>query len=238
MPESTQGTGGREVQAEIDRLTALLRASDERARADRAAAVAERDRLTFELGHRVKNTLSVVQALASQTLRGSTPRDEALEAFGGRIMALSHANDLILGQGWTTATIRSVAQAVLAQVREGAGPRLSIDGPDIVLQASAALSFAMALHELGTNAKRYGSLTDPAGRVDLAWRVEDGTSPMLVITWRESGGPPATAPEKRGFGLKLVEQSLRSAFGREVSVTFPSDGLLCAVRTPVPQTGS
>lgn len=234
MPDDTDGNGRHALRTEVDRLRARLHASEARGEAERAEAEAERARLTFELGHRVKNTLSVVQALASQTLRASMPRDEALEAFGGRIMALSRANDLILGQGWTTTTLRSVADAVLAADVEAA--RLAVAGPDVAFPASAALSFAMALHELETNAARYGALTRPDGRVDLTWRVDgpDG-GPLLVLTWRETGGPPATAPEKRGFGLKLIEQSLRSAFGRDVTVAFPPEGLLCTVRTPVPQ---
>lgn len=235
MPHRTDGKDGLAPQTEVDRLKGLLVASEARRETDRAAAAAEQARLTFELGHRVKNTLSVVQALASQTMRASVPREEALEAFGERIMALSRANDTILGQGWTTATLRSVADAVLA-ILDSRAAGLAVQGPDVAIPASAALSFAMALHELGTNAVRHGALTQPGGRVDLTWHVDgsDGT-PLLVLTWRESGGPSAAAPEKRGFGLKLIEQSLRSAFGRDVSVAFPPEGLLCAVRTPVPR---
>lgn len=233
MPHKTDGAGGVVPQTEVDRLTALLAASEARGEADRAAATAEQARLTFELGHRVKNTLSVVQALATQTMRASVPREEALEAFGERIMALSRANDTILGQGWTTATLRSVAEAVLATLNARAA-RLAVEGPEVAVPASTALSFAMALHELGTNAARHGALTGPDGRVDLTWHVDGASEPLLVLTWRESGGPPAAPPEKRGFGLKLIEQSLRSAFGRDVAVAFPPEGLLCSVKSPVP----
>lgn len=233
MPDRTDaGDGAETLRAEVGRLTERLAASEAQREAERAAAAAERERLTFELGHRVKNTLSVVQALASQTLRGPAPREDALDAFGGRVMALARANDTILGQGWTTATIRSVADAVL----EPEGTRVRVDGPDVPLPASAALSLAMALHELNTNAKRYGALASPDGQVDLLWRVEgvDGSA-RLLLDWREGGGPPASAPEKRGFGLKLIEQSLRSAFGRDVTVALPTEGLRCTVRTPLPR---
>ncbi len=222
MRDSTDKGGDVEaLRAEVARLTGLLDASE-----------AERARLVFELGHRVKNTLSVVQGLAGQTLRGPAPRDEALEAFGARVMALSRANDLILNEGWTTATVGAVAHAALTPA---ASERLRMDGPEVRISASAALSFAMALHELGTNARRHGALGTPTGRVDLLWGVEPAEGPSRFhLAWSETGGPPARAPEKRGFGLKLIEQSLRSAFGREVAVELLPRGLRCTVRAPLP----
>ena len=210
------------LRAEIGRLKRML---------DDAAA--EHARLTFELGHRVKNTLSVVLALAGQTMRGAATKEEALETFGSRVLALARANDAILKDSWTTTTIRSVAESVLIADGNPTG-RFSIDGPEARIEAGAALSFAMALQELATNAKRHGAWSDTHGRVALSWHVEaTGPETGLGINWIESGGPAAEPPARRGFGLKLIEQSLRSAFGRDITLSFDSRGLSCRVHAPL-----
>lgn len=216
-----------QLRAEVGRLEALLR-----------AATAEQDRLTFELGHRVKNTLSVVQALASQTMRSAASKEEALEAFGGRVMALARANDAILAESWTTATIRSVAEGVLAPFMTPPG-RLSIDGPDTRLKAGAALSVAMALYELAANAKSYGAWSVEGGHVDLRWSVEPGDPEGgFRLSWRETGGPQVGPPDHRGFGLRMTEQSLKSAFGRNVTFDFAATGLICVVQAPLSKLAS
>ena len=234
MPNTMDSASVKELKAEVARLRGLLDQASAQQEAERATATAEQARLTYELGHRVRNTLSVVQALASQTLRGSASRDDLQDAFGRRILALARANDVILGQGWTTATIRAVADSILKPLEVGAD-RLAIDGPEWRLSASAALSFAMALTELASNAKRYGAWSESGGRVRLSWSIAPGDGvPSLTLAWAESGGPTVTAPHKRGFGLKLIEQSLRSAFGRDLSVDFATTGFVCTVRAPMP----
>ncbi|UDL94941.1 hypothetical protein LGH83_01305 [Lichenihabitans sp. PAMC28606] len=214
------------MQGEIARLQALVNA----AAIERAASETERDRLTFELGHRVKNVLSVVQALAGQTLRGADTKEEALATFGARIIALARANDVILNEGWTTVTLRAVAERVL-QPFDTENRRLTIDGPELRIGASAALSLAMALYELASNAKRHGAWSVEAGRVDLSWWLDATVQDQsFTLTWRESDGLAVEPPAKRRFGLRLIEQSMQSAFGRDVAVMFEPQGLQCRVR--------
>lgn len=217
-----------ELEAEVVRLQGMLDGVEADRIVERRAAADEHARLTFELGHRVKNTLSVVQALANQSLREPATRDEALEAFGGRILALSRANDAILKESWTTATLRSVAESVL--LPSMGGPRLAIEGSERRMPASGALAFAMALHELAVNATRFGAWSVPDGRVSLGWAEGDDGTGRLVVTWRELGGPSTTPPERKGFGLRLIEQSLRSAFGRDVTLAFDPPGFMCRAR--------
>ena len=207
-----------DAQAEIARLRERL-----------AAASAENERLTYELGHRVKNTLGVVQALAGQTLRTAATPQDAVDTLNLRIIALARANDAILKDGWTTAEIGAVARRVLVEGPATSGP-LDIEGPAVRIAAGAALSFAMALHELATNARRHGAWNESRGSVMLTWRIEPGPEgERLVLLWAERGGSSATPPEKRGFGLRLVEQSLRSAFGRDVTFSFEPSGFSCRV---------
>jgi two-component sensor histidine kinase len=211
------------LQAEILRLEGLLETQAGQARL-------EQDRLTFELGHRVKNTLGVVQALASQTLRRATSPQDAIDTLNHRILALARANDAILREGWSTASIGGVARRVLQGEGTGYGA-LQIMGAEVRITASAALSFAMALHELATNARRHGAWSSQRGRIVLSWEVEAAPAgARLVLTWREHGGPPAEAPDKRGFGLRLIEQSLKSGFGRDVTITFAPPGVCCRVQ--------
>ena len=230
MPSADQGET--DLRAEVVQLRERLAVAEDRAARAGEAAEAEQARLTFELGHRVKNTLSVVQALASQTRRGSADKDEAFETLGRRIIALARANDVILKESWTTTSIGPVAEGVLATFPVAQG-RLTVEGPPVRFAASRALSMAMALHELAANAERHGAWSTGAGRVDLVWHIVSAEEPTLVLSWTESGGPATLPPEKPGFGLRLAAQSLKSAFGRDVTMAFLPDGLVCTAKTPL-----
>jgi two-component sensor histidine kinase len=214
--------------AREEALLAEIAALRQRLDQQEASAQAEQARLTYELGHRVKNTLGVVQALASQTLRTAASPQDAIDSLSHRILALANANDVILKDGWTTAGLRTVATRVLEPHGTAIGP-LSITGPDLRIDAGAALSFCMALHELASNARRHGAWSLPGGRVELSWAVEDD---RLRLDWVEQGGPPVEPPAKRRFGLRLVEQSLRSAFGRDLALAFDADGFKLRVSAP------
>lgn len=174
-----------------------------------------------EIAHRLKNTLTMVQAIANQTLRQVTDR-EAVYAFERRLIALSAAHDALLDLNWTQADLRTVASTVLDTV--GFADRFTMNGPPVALRPQAALSFSLIVHELLTNACKYGALSNDDGGVSLTWRiVESGVDDdLLVIRWHESGGPPVTAPARRGFGSKLISIGLVGTGG--VSLRYERSG--------------
>jgi two-component sensor histidine kinase len=175
--------------------------------------------------------LSMVQAIASQTLR-DVPDRRPVESFEQRLMALSAAHDVLLQKSWTDADLRVVAEAVVEAV--GFSDRVHMAGPEIALGSRAALSFSLVMHELMTNACKYGALCQTGGHVEVNWRVETTQAgEELVVRWRETGGPPVIAPSRRGFGSKLVRLGLVGAGG--VDLRFEPDGLQADLRASVRQ---
>ena len=173
---------------------------------EREAARVRQDLLNKEISHRMKNTLSMVQAIANQTLKKVVER-EAVQAFQRRIHALDLAHDQLLQEDWTAPPLGRVVRLLL-DLHDDAG-RIYVDGPELELGPRATLSISMLLHELATNAAKYGALSRPEGRVDLSWRIEtDATEPMLTVTWKESGGPLVAEPARRGFGSRLIQLGL------------------------------
>ncbi|MFS0737512.1 HWE histidine kinase domain-containing protein [Sphingomonas sp. 1P06PA] len=186
--------------------------------------------LINELNHRVKNTLALVQGLALQSFRGDRDRTESQAAFQARLATLAAAHDLLTRERWEGATLgQLVRDATRAHVEEG--ERLVIDGPEVLLNPRAAISLVLALHELGTNAAKYGALSVPSGQVSIDWAVVDG---RLRIDWRETGGPRVSAPERRGFGLRMIERALGTDLNGTVSVAFDPGGLHCTIDAPAP----
>ncbi|WP_407523817.1 GAF domain-containing protein [Methylobacterium oryzisoli] len=194
-------------------------------------AESEQQVLNIELSHRLKNTLAMVQAIAIQTLRPVNERD-AVESFMSRLLALSKAHDVLLQQSWSEARIRAVVTGVL----HGLGPpdRLDIDGPDISFGPRATLSLSLLLHELATNALKYGALSNTIGRVSVRWRVERSSDEaILVLEWRERGGPPVAEPSRRGFGSRLIRLGLVGTGG--VTIRYSSLGFEAVMTAPVSQ---
>ncbi|WP_299812929.1 PAS domain-containing sensor histidine kinase [Tardiphaga sp.] len=189
--------------------------------------------LTAELQHRIKNTLAMVGAIANQTMRGDDV-DAAREAFSARLMTLSHAHDILIQTSWSDAPIKEVVNGALASHRTGQG-RISVTGPDMVLQPKQALALALAVHELATNATKYGSLSGK-GRVEITWSDEltEGV-PGFRFKWAESGGPVVTEPPaaKRGFGSRLIERMLSNDFSAEVRVSYKPSGVECELVAPL-----
>ena len=183
--------------------------------------------LTHELEHRMKNTMAVVSAIATQTFRTATTKEEARTIFEARLHVLSNAHDILTKSSWTTASMPIVVDGALAPHRSGEG-RITISGPPVELTAKQALSLALALHELATNASKYGSLSVPGGTILITWNCHDseGTA-ILRFEWRERGGPVVPVPTRRGFGSRLIEQALSSDFGAQVKLNFDPDGLVC-----------
>ncbi|HEY0028063.1 MAG TPA: HWE histidine kinase domain-containing protein [Allosphingosinicella sp.] len=180
--------------------------------------------LINELNHRVKNSLATVQAIAFQTLRGNIPLPEARARFEARLIALSKAHNLLTEQNWERAALERVVRDAIEHL--GGERRFTVSGPEVWLSPRAALALALALHELGTNAAKYGALSADGGRVDIAWTDQNST---LCLNWKEQGGPPVAAPVRRGFGSRLIEQGLAGDLGGEARIAFEADGLRCTV---------
>lgn len=165
--------------------------------------------LNAELGHRMKNTQAIVQAIARQTLRGLAD-EEALSAFTQRLIALSSAHEILLKQDWQSAPLRAVVDGVLMHHIEG--NRFHIDGPDFRIGPKAVLSISLMMHELATNAIKHGAMSVPDGRVDISWTVRgSGDDAALCLRWRERNGPPAAVPTRHGFGSRLIQGGLTGA---------------------------
>jgi PAS domain S-box-containing protein len=185
--------------------------------------------LTTELNHRVKNTLAVVQGLAHQTFKPGVVPDEMIRAFEGRLSALAAAHDLLMRRSWEAAPI-TVLLADALKPFQGAEQRFGLDGPEILLTASATVNLALGVHELATNAAKYGALSVPEGRVDIDWQAADGE---FRLSWRERGGPTVAEPVKRGFGTRLLERALSRDLGGTVQVDFRAEGVTCTIHAPI-----
>jgi PAS domain S-box-containing protein len=185
--------------------------------------------LIHELNHRVKNSLATVQSLAQQSLRSCTDIAKARDLFEGRLVALSKAHDILTRAHWEAAEIPLVVSDALAPYR-GAGLILA-EGPALKLAPQAALALSMALHELVTNALKYGALSDPNGHIAIIWRA-DGDKDFR-LEWRESGGPKVAPPARRGFGTRLIEQGLAAELGGQVVLEFAPEGVCCIITGPV-----
>jgi PAS domain S-box-containing protein len=184
----------------------------------------ERQQLLInELNHRVKNTLTTVQALARRSSEpGSTARD-VWGAFEDRLLSLASAHDLLTANSWSGAKLPDVVDRAL---NHWGRQRVDIDGPEVSLSPQQALSLSMAFHELTTNAAKYGALSEPDGRVTIAWRREGST---LHLAWQERGGPRVSPPERRGFGSRLLEHSLARELQGQVALTFTPEGVCCDI---------
>jgi signal transduction histidine kinase/FixJ family two-component response regulator len=189
-----------------------------------------RELLVNELNHRVKNTLTTVQSFALQTLRNASSLAEGRKAFDARLIALSKAHDVLVRENWESAELREIVADALAAYAQGASGRLAIGGPDLRMRPSAALAISMALHELATNAVKYGALATGSGTIALAWQVDD----HFELSWTERGGPAVVAPTRRGFGTRLIQQGLPHEFGgANVALNFAPEGVACVIRAPL-----
>ena len=187
--------------------------------------------LMNELNHRVKNTLAMVQSMASQTLRNSSSLSDAKTRFEGRLMALSKAHDVLTRESWESAPLLDVVEKALVPYHGENGKRFDFGGPDVRVPPHYALAISMALHELCTNAVKYGSLSNDKGTVQFRWTISGQKARKLKIQWKEKGGPSVETPKSRGFGSRLIERGLASDLGGEVKIGYGRAGVTCSIVT-------
>ena len=176
-----------------------------------------------ELNHRVKNTLAIVQSIVNQTLRGADDIQQASALVNARIVALARAHDLLTERSWEGADLADLVGHAVAPFVPG---RIASDGPSVDVSPSQALALSLAVHELASNAAKYGALSRPEGRVELRWTVQAG---RLELSWRESGGPPVVPPSRRGFGSRLIENALCRDLDGQTRLEFAPEGVRCSI---------
>jgi two-component system, chemotaxis family, CheB/CheR fusion protein len=213
---------------EPKRGAGLVRDVTERRRAEESQRL-----LIQELNHRVKNMLAVVQSIAHQTQRTTEGVQDFVTAFEDRMQALALAHSLLTVRSWQRADLAELVQSTFATFAEP--DRLDVGGPVVEMTPNATISLAMGLHELGTNAVKYGSLSRPEGRVAVTWQVGPGEAGGrgLRITWRELDGPPVAPPRREGFGTRMLERGIARELEGSVAIDYKEQGLVCSMTFPI-----
>jgi PAS domain S-box-containing protein len=199
--------------------------------------VAQSKSLIDELNHRVKNTLATVQSIVSQALRWPAEPDVIRESIESRIFALSQSHDLLTIGNWEGADLHDLVDTALHpfQVVAGHAERFAITGENLHLSPKQTLALAVALHELATNAVKYGAFSNDEGRIEISWTlVPDAGGDRLVLLWRECGGPTVTVPTHKGFGSYVIERGLAHELGGVVALEYLEHGVVCTIDIPVP----
>lgn len=210
----------------VDQLAAKER---ERDRADQ-----QRELVLRELTHRVRNALATVQSVASLSFRNAQG-PEAFRAFNSRLQALARSHELLTRKQWEPANIAEVVRDAIAPLRGDDDRRFSVSGPPVALSPAATVSLSMMLHELCTNAVKYGALSNDTGRVSISWTVDARRDEVdLRLQWLEYGGPPVTVPMRTGFGSRLLP-ALAQEMGGDVQVSYLTEGLSCTIRLRLPR---
>jgi two-component sensor histidine kinase len=205
-----------------------------RLRAEEQQAVLNR-----ELSHRMKNMLAMVQAIATQTMRNALDLDVARDALANRLTAMGKAHDLLLKGALDSASLEAVIRAALVIHDDAQEGRIRIAGPYVHVGSKAALSLALMIHELGTNAAKYGALSTPDGFVSMSWCLDhQEAEPLVRMCWSEHGGPPVAAPGRKGFGSRLIERGGAGTFGGTVLLSYPPQGMICEVVAPLAGIGA
>jgi PAS domain S-box-containing protein len=199
----------------------ILRDQTQRRQAEEREAL-----LTQELAHRVKNMLAVVQAISSLTLRDGVPLATARDSFNARLRALSRAHDLLQRGSSTATSVRELVEDAAGLHGCGESKRFNIAGPDVVIGPAGAVAFALVLHEMCTNAVKYGALSVSGGKVSVVWETLDNAAePQLWFRWQEEGGPTVSPPSNRGFGSRLIERSFKQYSKDPVALQYLPEGV-------------
>ncbi|UOK71641.1 sensor histidine kinase [Ancylobacter polymorphus] len=189
--------------------------------------------LMRELTHRSKNLLAVIQAMARQTARHAGSIDNFVEIFSARLQALSKSHDLLVQESWYGASLNDMVRSQLGHHLDRENSQFTIEGPSLFLKPEAAQNIGLAIHELSTNAAKYGALSVPSGHVDILWaRRTPEAGGGFELSWRERGGPVVSKPEGRGFGSLVIERNLARALDGKVELNFAPSGLICTVSVP------
>jgi len=198
---------------------------------DRKAWEERQRMLRRDLGHRLKNTLAVAWAIAHQTMRSHSTPEEFVPSFQGRLEALASAHGLLSDSNWEGADLAELVRKLVAPYVVEGSSRYRLEGEPVVLSAELATPFGLVLHELATNAVKYGSLSGPDGMILMKWRLnlQDGER-ILEFIWEEHGGPAVEEPAKHSFGSALIEDAIPNATVRR---EFQADGLVCAIQIPM-----
>ena len=199
---------------------------------ERHHAEAQRELLIAELNHRVKNTLAVVQGISHQTFRGVRRLEDEKASFEGRLMALSSAHNLLTETSWKSASLHEVCSEAL-QLRDPQRQRITISGPRVMLTPKAVVSLSLALHELLTNAIKYGALSNLNGTVEVTWTRTREDPPVLILSWVESGGPSVSKPDRQGFGSRLLQKALAQELQATTTIEFRPAGLEYRIAAPL-----
>jgi two-component sensor histidine kinase len=189
--------------------------------------------LLDELNHRVKNTLASVQSVVVQAARSARNVEELRHAVEGRILAMSRAHDQLSRRSWADAELHELLKSCIAPYLSHAN--VVLDGGAAVVAPRVGLMLCMAIHELATNAAKYGALSVPSGRVELGWRIGlAGQGRMLHLRWLERDGPPVTPPKRPGFGTRLLERGIQAELHGTTSLRYPQAGVECDIDIPLP----
>lgn len=201
----------------------------ERKRADEHRAL-----LTNELSHRVKNMLAMTQSVIVQTLRRANSLEEASETLQARVLAMAAANDLLVDRSWTGASLRELLVRTLAPFGVSQGRQVELNGPDIVIPAQVAASLALGIHEMATNAAKYGALSREQGTVRIGWEMDHTSGHQhLRLNWSERGGPEVFPPARTGFGTRLIERVLAGETGGKAVIDYRPMGVVLLAEIPL-----
>src|SRR6476620_7255174 len=220
----------RQAEDEPDYLKELLAQAGIDAHASSVAAKLQ-EAVIGELHHRVKNTLAIVSAIVSQSLKTANSLEEATKTIEERIHALGVAQDLLVRERWTGAGCRTLIEAAVKAFQSRSLDQFEIAGDNIAISSGPAVSLSMVIHELCTNAVKHGALSAPSGHVSICWLISEDH--RFKLHWKESGGPPVQEPSRKSFGSRLIEQALPGQLHGEARLKFEPDGLSCEVNIPL-----
>ncbi|PYE37296.1 PAS domain S-box-containing protein [Rhizobium sp. PP-F2F-G38] len=218
-----------EADGHASQMSGLSMDITDRKRTEEARAITVR-----ELSHRMKNLMTTVQSVINQTLRQAPDKETAGKAITSRLQSIGAAQDLLVSGNFSGADLGRIIRATLDPFWDSYPNRIDIDGPDLQISSNLVLTLAMALHELATNAIKYGALSNLSGRIRIRWHaMPDASLHRLKLTWEESGGPPVSPPTSRGFGTRMIERVLSNSLGGSAELRYDVTGVVFTMEAPI-----